>query len=149
MSTPVPVLNRFFQIEIQDVPKGSPEVFYSIKGLNSATVQVKKVYLPGGFGLAYELPESSQGGTLVLKRPLLKERTEITKWCEKSLEKTAYDPRAAQVFVLNHSGDVVVHWSIQGAYPSRVETSSLGIDQGNGVIEEIITLGYTSLTRLK
>lgn len=149
MSTPVPVVNRLFRVVIHDlVENNDTEVFYSLRGLNSTTIRVKR-YGPGGLGHTYELPEPSQGGTLILKRPLLKEKTALTKWCESKLETLDLSKTAAQVFVLNQSKEVVTEWSIEGVYPSGIQTSSLGVDQGNGIVEETITLAYAKLSRVK
>ena len=147
MSTPIPVLNRFFRVEIQDLPKGGPEVFYSIRGLNAPAIHTMKTYSPGGFDQTFDLPIPSQGGTLVLKRPLIKEKTGLTKWCEEGLKTLDFKPTIAQILVLNRNEEIIAGWSVEGIYPVGLESSSLGLEQGNGVIEETITLAYASLTR--
>ena len=148
MNTPIPVLNRFFQIEIQGLPNnGPPEVFYSIRGLNAAAIRITETYSPGGFDKNFELPNAHQAGTLILKRPLVKDKTNLTKWCEESLEKLSFKPTLAQIFVLDRSGGIVTQWEAKDTYPVGIESSALGLEQGNGIVEETITLAYASLVR--
>lgn len=148
MNAPIPVLNRFFRIEIQDLPdSGPPEVFYSIRGLNAPAIHLTKTYSPGGFDKTFELPIASQTGTLILKRPLVKTKTNLTKWCEEGLKALNFRPTVAYIFVLDYSENIVTQWAAEGIYPLGLESSSLGLEQGNGIIEETITLAYASLTR--
>ena len=148
MNEPKPVLNRFFRIVIQDLPgNGPPEAFYSIKGLSISTPYTTAPYLPGGYDEPFNLPIACQTGTLILKRPLVKEKTNLTKWCEDALRSPTLKPTVAYIFILDYNENIVTQWSAKGIYPVGLESSPLGLEQGNGVIEETITLAYTSLTR--
>jgi len=147
MSEPIPVLNRFFRVEIQGLPSGGPpEVFYSIQ-LKAPTLQITEPYLPGGFDTSFNLPVASQGGTLVMRRPLLKEKTSITKWYERSLQEFSFKPTLAQIFVLGYDESIITEWALEGIYPVALDGLSLGIEQGNGVVDETIKLAYSSLKR--
>lgn len=149
MNEPIPVLNRFFRVEIQDLnSEGPPEAFYSVKGLNVSTTYITEHYLPGGYEEPFRLPVASRTGTLVLKRPLLRQKTSITTWCEEVLKTLSYQPTVAQIFIMDQSGEnIITQWSAEGVYPVSLEHSALGVEQGNGIVEEIITLAYLSLTR--
>ena len=149
MKEPIPVLNRFFRMVIQDLPgEGPAEMFYSIRGLSVSTPHVTSSYLPGGFDSPFTIPIASQTGKLVLKRPLLKEKTAITKWCEESLKTLNFKPSVAHIFILDYNDDIITQWDAEGIYPVALEISPLGLEQeDSGIIEETITLAYAGLTR--
>ena len=147
MDAPKPIFKHTFQIKIENVSEdSSPEYFYAVEGLG--LIYQTEQYLPGGYNQPFAIPTVYQTTNLILKRPLLVDKTEITKWCEETLDTGVFKPTVAHIFVLGRNEEVRVHWSAEGIYPLGFKLSSLDVEQGNSVIVETITLAYSRLSRV-
>lgn len=148
MNTPIPAFKYAFQVALDGVTDNSNEYFYSVDGLG-ITYQLDK-YLPGGYGNSYAMPTTYETRPLVLKRPIIQEKTSITKWCETALEGGVFKPTTVNIFILNVERDINNHWAVHQAYPIAWKISSLDLEPGgNAIIVETITLGYVSLKRVQ
>lgn len=148
MSHLQPVSGRLFRVEVQDLPASdTPEVFYSVKGLERVVQHILEPYIPGGFDQPFYLPDACQQGTLTLIRPVLRQKTGLTKWCEEALGKMDFSPTWVHILVLDAQEKIVVEWLLEGAYPIGVSVAPLGVDGQAGIIEESITLAYAKLSR--
>ncbi|OJW73578.1 MAG: hypothetical protein BGO68_03020 [Candidatus Amoebophilus sp. 36-38] len=147
MDAPIPAFKFSFQITLNDVSDTSdPEYFYAIDGLG-IMYQMDR-YFPGGHGRSYSMPQMYETDNLVLKRPVLQEKTNITKWCEKALDTNIFKPTIANIFILNKDKSVHTHWSVEQIYPIGLKISSLDLESGSPVVIETITLAYARLNRV-
>ena len=147
MSTPTPAFKFSFQITLEGVSDNSdPEYFYSVDGLG-ITYHTER-YSPGGYGKSYNMPLTYETYNLVLKRPLLQEKSNITKWCEQALDTNIFKPTIAHIFILNKDKSINNHWSAEQIYPIGFRLSSLDVESGNPIVMESITLSYARLNRV-
>jgi phage tail-like protein len=143
-----PVFKYSFQVKIEGIADETPEYFHAVEGLGF--IYQTEQYLPGGYNQPFPLSTVYQTNNLVLKRPLLEEKTNITKWCEEALDRRVFKPTAAHIFILGRNGEIRTHWSLEGLYPIGLKMSSLDLDleRGRAGIMETITLVYTRITRI-
>jgi phage tail-like protein len=147
MSTPIPAFKYAFQVTLAGVSDDSDEYFYAVDGLG-ITYQMDK-YLPGGFGNSYAMPTIYETRHLMLKRPLLQEKTSITKWCETALDTGVFTPTTANIFILNKDKAINNHWAAEQVYPIGLKISSLDLETGNPIVMETLTLAYVRLKRIQ
>jgi phage tail-like protein len=147
MSTSLPVFKYSFQLTLDSVSDDSDGYFYAVDGLG-ITYQMDK-YSPGGYGNSYAMPVIYETRQLVLRRPLMQEKTSITKWCEDALGTGVFKPTTANILILDSDKTVTNHWAAQQAYPIGLKISSLDLDRSNPIVMEIITLAYATLQRIQ
>jgi phage tail-like protein len=146
-TTPIPAFKFSFQLTLEGVSDTSdPEYFYAIDGLG-LMYQMDR-YFPGGYGKSYSIPLLYETDNLTLKRPVVQDKTNITKWCEQALDTSIFKPTIAHIFVFNKDKSINTHWSVEQVYPIGLKISSLDLESGSPVVIETITLAYTRLNRV-
>jgi phage tail-like protein len=140
------ILQHSFTFKIEGVTSGEYEYFYTVEGLG-VHYQTEQ-YLPGGHSQPFIMPKVYQTTNLVLKRPMTESKSNITEWCEKTLDSGSFQPTVAHLMLLGRDENVQVQWLIEGVYPIGLEIGSLGVGTDDTVLMEKITLVYTRLKRL-
>ena len=156
--TYTPLYSHRFVLDISNEKKWNNQFFYSIKGLGMPAAQSTEAYSPGGYDKTYHLPSTSREGTLVLRRPAETGLSDQSKWYQDSLGDQTFDTRWANILCIDPTNGVIASWYLDGLYPKGLDYSALGkgIEYGStgrgeeayGIVEEIVTLAYNTLTRL-
>ena len=139
------VPSHSFQVEVLDITEsGSPENFYRVEGLKVSLNTSE--YMPGGYNKPLDIPISSNVGDLKLRRPLVVDKTKISKWCAEGLNQLSFKPTSVHILILSREQKVIAQWVAMGAYPKGLEINSIGMGT-QSFIEEVITIGCTNLVR--
>jgi phage tail-like protein len=148
MNKSIPVFSYAFKVVIDGVTTddSSQEYFTSIEGLGKYVSKVSSTSSPGGEKGDISFPSNYNTKKLILRRPLMNRPSTITKWCTKALNSIIYDPKQIYIFILNVEHEIVAQWTLHNAYPIFMDVSSVSIEVGNTIIEQIIEIKYNDLT---
>lgn len=147
--SPNPILaNKHSFHVIIDGVTDDDEYFYAIEGL-SFHYSVN-TFVPGGSLSSVYMPHKVESKPLILKRPVINQKSGLIKWCTESLEKGTFHPVDVNIFIMNLEGDINNQWLVEKAIPIGFEISPMDMnDKSNSSLMEIITLVYQSLKRVE
>lgn len=147
--TPIPVFNCLFKVIISGVSSegdSNAESFNSVDGLSKSISKVSSKDSPGGEKGEINLPSNFATKNLILRRPLMDQKSAISKWAADGLKTFHYKPTQVYIFVMNVEHHIVAQWTVHSAYPVSVSISPVTLYSGNTMIEETIELKYNDIT---
>ena len=129
-------LSFIFRAGLED---GKPDdlQFQEVSGL-SISMGTEDL-MEGGNQIVYKLPSRIQYENLILKRAIIPDKSEIAKWCRKTLDggiSRKIELKNLKIELLSPTKmKPLMKWSVEGAYPIKWEISSLNAQESALVIE--------------
>ena len=145
-----PILSFRFSVEISGYP-GEDTNWQSVKGI-SKSLDTTVIHSGGDARNAYHLPNYTVYEDLVLERGLISKASPMYKWCQKIIDSggdfriNSIKPKEINVSLKNASGDSLVTWNFENAYPVKMELSEFRADK-DAIAIETITLKYSSFSK--
>jgi phage tail-like protein len=139
----IPVFNCKFKVHIDEVTDEN-DTFTSIDGLSKYISSYKNQSF-GGDSYTNCFVENFSTKNLILKRPLMKRKSGITKWCEKCLDDLNFSQKDMMIFVLNIEEEIVASWTVLGVIPFGIDISTIQLNSSNTILEQSITIRYRDL----
>ncbi|MAJ51096.1 MAG: hypothetical protein CMB82_05725 [Flammeovirgaceae bacterium] len=145
-----PILSFRFSVEISEYP-GDDTNWQSVKGI-SKSLDTTVIHSGGDARNAYHLPNHTVYEDLVLERGLISKTSPLYEWCQKMIDSggdfriNGIEPKEINVSLKNASGDSLVTWNFENAYPVKMELSEFRADK-DAIAIETITLKYSAFSR--
>ena len=144
---PILANKHSFHVTIDGVTD-EDEYFYAVEGLSIH--YSLETFFPGGSLSSVYMPRKIESKPLILKRPVIDQKSGLIQWCTDSLEKGIFQPVDVNIFIMNLEGDINNQWLAEKAIPIGFEISPMDMNDKSDVnLMEIITLVYQSLQRVK
>lgn len=144
---PILANKHSFHVTIDGVTD-EDEYFYAVEGLSIH--YSLETFFPGGNLSSVYMPRKIESKPLILKRPVIDQKSGLIQWCTDSLEKGIFQPVDVNIFIMNLEGDINNQWLAEKAIPIGFEISPMDMNDKSDVnLMEIITLVYQSLQRVK
>ncbi len=139
-----PPVGFFFKVEIKGISEENS--FQEVSGL-SYDMKTEEI-LAGGEIIPYKVPKTVSFPNLVLKRGLVVPKSKLLTWCYESSQVAVGNPiklKDIQVQLLQKKNDssqkVIFKWDLKKAYPVKFQSSGLGAEK-NEIVIETIELSY-------
>jgi phage tail-like protein len=122
--------------------------FQEISGIDPK-VEVEELVEGGQNSYVHQLPGVTKHSNLVLKRGYVTQASALAQWAGQSVGSTLGSPIQPQILnvnLLGPSGQPVVTWTFQNAWPVKWEVGGLDAMK-NEVLTETLEIAYTSVER--
>lgn len=132
----------YFSVEIDGQSNGFDTQFQEVSGLE-VEQETETISIGGQNTYTYKVPKKVKYPNLVLKRGLISESSALMEWCKKQFttENTKIEPKPIIVHLEDATGDIVMSWSIENAWPLKWSVSGFNA-QENKIAVESIELAY-------
>ena len=144
-----------FSFSVVVVPGGStpPQTaidgaFTEVSGIDPH-VDVEEVVEGGVNEYVHRLPGVTKHSNLVLKRGYVVESSALAQWASQTVGSTLGAPIQTQtlnVNLLGPSGEPMVTWTFQNAWPVKWEVGNLDARETNNVLTQTLEISYTTVT---
>jgi phage tail-like protein len=122
--------------------------FQEVSGIESH-VETEDVVEGGLNAYVHQLPGVTKHGNLVLKRGYVVTSSSLASWAGQTVGSTlgtSITPQTLNVYLLDASGQPLVTWTFQNAWPIKWEVGTLDAMNSNSVLTQTLEICYTTVT---
>ena len=147
---PPPVFAFSVAVASGTTPQSSTSIdgaFLEISGIDPKVETVELV--EGGINsYVHQLPGPTKHANLTLKRGYVTQASALAKWagqCVGSTYGTAIATQTLNVNLLNPSGQPLITWTFQNAWPVKWEVGQLDATNSSTVLTQTLEIAYTTV----
>jgi len=149
MAVTYPPVGFYFLLEYSNGNSAVDAPFQEVSGLGSE-LGIDEVGEGGENRYKHRLPLPAKYSNLVLKRGLVTGGSALAEWCKETTESDFGQPIKTQtitVSLLNGSGNKLMSWSFNNAWPVKWGVSDFK-SQENAIVIETLEFAYSFFTKV-